>query len=282
MNAPSIALVSISLTTSCLLGCTVADDDIVDTDELGSLEVDVSRDGGDFYPRTLNVNIHLPWPHHQCATLASTMTFTLNGRPTLYGPSRGGVSPSPGLFGDPACEASAGATFRVPDEGGPLVVRIEQEGFQPAAIELDAPAIEPLELVAPADGHLRAGDIATVRVPPSFYVSRNITPPAPHALGNNYGGDAPEPFGHTLLVARGQDLADRSDRVIGDVGVGTKDVLAQVSIDATPGPKSLYVAYTYGPYFEPMPIRHCEGFASCTGKARDNFGVLGPLDVIVE
>jgi hypothetical protein len=288
MNARNIALLFASLaTTAPMLGCLPdpsEDDDIVDVDELRSLEVEIDRDGsGNFYPRTLRVSIHLPWPNHQCAVLAPAMTFTLNGGPPLYEVSRGGVSPTPGYFGGESCEGYAGISFRVPDEGGPLVVRIEQQGFEPAVIELDAPAVEPLELVAPADGHLRRGDIATLRVPSSFYTSRNLTPPGPHALGNAVVGNNPEPFAETFLVARGQDLADyRSDRVIGDVGVGTEVLFAEIPSYTNSGPKSLYVGYTYSPNFEPMAISRCDGFASCTGQARDNFGVLGPIDIDVE
>jgi hypothetical protein len=287
MNSRNIALLFASLvTTAPTLGCVPApftDDDIVDVDELRALEIRIDRDGsGDHYPRTLSLGIQLPWPHRECAVLDPAMTFTLNGRPPLFPVSRGGVSPIPGYFGGEACE-DAIASFRVPDEGGPLIVRIEQEGFEPAVIELDAPALEPLELVAPADGHLRPGDVARVRVPASFYTSRNLTPPGPHALGSSVIGDNPEPFAQTLLVARGQDLAHyQSDRVIGGVGVGAEDLLAEIPSYTKPGPKSLYVAYTYASDFAPMAIRRCDGFAVCKGQARDNFGVLGPIEVIVE
>lgn len=273
--------------TAPLLGCTpdpVDDDDVIDVDELRSLEVEVHRDGsGNYYPRTLTVSIQLPWPHHECARLDHAMAFTLNGHPPMFDVWRGGVSPTPGFFGGEACEGFASADFRVPDEGGPLVVRVEQEGFEPAVIELEAPAIEPLELVAPANGHLQRGEIGRVRVPESFYTSRSIDPPGPHPLGTSVVGNNPEPFAQTLLVARGQDLADVfSDRVIGGVGVGTDDLLVEVPSYTTPGPKSLYVAYRYGSGFDPMAIRRCDGFAHCTGQARDNFGVLGPIDIVVE
>ena len=65
-------------------------------------------------------------------------------------------------------------------------------------------------------------------------------------------------------------------------GAGTADLLAEVPSYTTTGPKSLYVGYTYAANFDPMAIRRCDGFAACTGQARDNFGVLGPIDVIVE
>jgi hypothetical protein len=271
-------------TTTLGCGSEPADDDnVIRVDDLQSLEVDIDRDGsGDYYPRTLTLSIHLP-PRHGCAVLADGMTFTLNDQPPLVAPSRGGVSPTPGFFGGEVCEGFAGVTFRVPDEGGPLVVRVAQEGFEPAVIEVDGPAVEPLELVAPQDGRFRPGDVATVRVPPSFYSSRNLTPPAPHALGTAVVGNNPEPFAQILLVARGQDLADhRSDRVIGGVGVGTQDLLAEIPSYTTPGPKSLYIAYRHGSNFDPMAVRRCDGFASCSGQARDNFGVLGPIEIVVE
>jgi len=279
-----VALATMSATPGCVSGPSTDGDVIVDVDELRSLAVEIDRDGSaDHYPRTITIWITLPWPDAGCAILAPSIAFTLNGRAPMHGIARGGVSPYPGFFGDVVCENFASATFRVPDEGGALVVRIAQDGHQPAEIEFDVPALEPLELVAPADGRLRPGDVATVRVPSSFYTTRHLDRPTPQPIGSSVIGNNPAPFDLAILIERGGDLADYgAERVIGGVGVGTDDLHVQVPTYTSIGPKSVYVAYNFSPNFEPMPVRRCDGFAQCTGKARDNFGVLGPIDVVVE
>ena len=278
-----VALATMTATLGCFSAPSSDGDVIVDVDELRSLAVEIERDGNsDHYPRRIAIWITLPWPDAGCAILAPSIAFTLNGA-RINGIARGGVSPDPGFFGDVVCENFASASVRVPDEGGAMVVRLEQEGHQPAEIEFDVPALEPLELVAPADGRLRPGDIATVRVPSSFYTTRHLDRPAPHAIGTSVIGNNPPVFDLAILIVRGGDLADYgAQRVIGGVGVGTEDLLVEVPTYTSTGPKSLYVAYNFSGNFEPMPVRRCDGFAQCTGKARDNFGVLGPIDVVVE
>lgn len=265
------ALATTAATLGCFSGPSTDGDVIVDVDELRSLAVEIAMDGSGYqYTRMIAIWITLPWPDAGCAILAPSIAFTLNGRAPRGGIARGGVSPDPGFFGDVVCENWASATFRVPDEGGALVMRIEQEGHQPAEIEFDVPAIEPLELVAPADGRLRPGDYATVHVPSSFYTTRHLDRRSTF-------------FDHVILIERGGDLADYgADRVIGRAGGNTENIAVEVPTYTSIGPKSLYVAYNFSPNFEPMPIRRCDGFAACTGKARDNFGVLGPIDVVVE
>jgi hypothetical protein len=280
-NALLIATAALGLTGAP--GCGTDDQDAsIGLEDLTVATVAVQRDGVvNHYPRQVEVIIPLPLLAHGCASLAPSVSMTLDGQPPFAPPTRGGVSPEPGYFGGVACEMGAGAGFLLSDDGGQRVLRFT-DGDRTAELAFEVPALEPIELVAPTGGHARPADLLTVHVPQSFYDSRSAPHPTPHAIDQPATVTDAIHFDAGLFRDASTPFEDFNAGVLGAVGIGIDDVTVQVPSYATAGAKRFYLTYGFGGDWSPMTVDRCQGFGGCTGTARDNTGLLGPIDLTID
>jgi hypothetical protein len=216
-----------------------------------------------------SIIVRIPLPNRQaiteedCARLDPNIYVSLSGRhPSSF--DYGGKFVPSGLFGqNQVCADSAGGGIAIGGDALDATLRLEVRQ-DVATVAFSIQALDPLQLVAPLDGHVARGGVVTVAVPAALAGASDVRYP----LARFVQGPLDNPTrGDTGLAAAQAD-----------------GVSVSVPGDATPGAWQLYLRYerTGTAANLPLAIDRCEGFATCTGRIDTAAGALGPVDVVID